>query len=182
MHTTTLIPRTEANKWPLIVWFPAADHARRLPITFRSMALPCATGTCMQVCRSLSQGCQHAVCRCCLSCLGAGAPKSVAGTVAATSCQLAKRHPLAVLQSCHRFCCQLHRAWHAFCLMLKSIEQSTSAITFTWSGVSAARLIQALAEEGVVRDDTDGVVRISLLHYNTPREVAYLISKLNTMQ
>eukprot|EP00891_Asterochloris_glomerata_P007304 jgi/Astpho2/7304/e_gw1.00113.67.1_t len=43
----------------------------------------------------------------------------------------------------------------------------------------AARLIQALAEEGIVRDDADGVVRISLLHYNTPREVAYLINVLN---
>ena len=42
-------------------------------------------------------------------------------------------------------------------------------------------MIQALAEEGIVRDDTDGVVRISLLHYNTPREVAYLISQLDRM-
>ncbi len=88
-------------------------------------------------------------------------PRLLAGTYSATSCQLAGK-----LQQFK-------------CLMWKSVEQYTILRKQRLGGVPAARLIQALAEEGIVRDDADGVVRISLLHYNMPREVAYLINVLN---
>lgn len=45
----------------------------------------------------------------------------------------------------------------------------------------AYRLCERLTCDGIIHDTSDGVVRVSMLHYNTPDEVDRLIRCLETL-